>query len=322
MRTKQELFRAAKDRLAEQHQRALSRALYNRQQAQEKLPELAGLEDEARRCGFEAARLAATGAEKDKVQAMLAKGDEIRARRDELLRGAGIDPAGLEPVYQCPACRDTGRVNGNTCECLIRMARRLRREEIAASTALSVSRFDALDRTLYPDVFDPALGDTQRHYMTELLDQLEEYANTFDERSVSLVLRGNAGLGKTHAALAIAGMVLEKGYDVVYISAQELFGRLEKTRFDEDNSLMEGVLEADLLILDDLGTEYVSPYMLSCFYTILNTRIGNRRPTIYTTNIVDGTAFEARYTEKIASRLGGECEDFLFVGEDIRQLRA
>ena len=285
MRTKQELFRAAKDRLAEQHQRALSRALYNRQQAQEKLPELAALEDEARRCGFEAARLAATGAEKE-------------------------------------ACRDTGRVNGNTCECLIRMARRLRREEIAASTALSVSRFEALDRTLYPDVFDPALGDTQRHYMTEVLDQLEEYANTFDERSVSLVLRGNAGLGKTHAALAIAGVVLEKGYDVVYISAQELFGRLEKTRFEEDNSLMEGVLEADLLILDDLGTEYVSPYMLSSFYTILNTRIGNRRPTIYTTNIVDGTAFEARYTEKIASRLGGECEDFLFVGEDIRQLRA
>ena len=92
---------------------------------------------------------------------------------------------------------------------------------------------------------------------------------------------------------------------------QELFGRLEKTRFEEDNSLMEGVLEADLLILDDLGTEYVSPYMLSCFYTILNTRIGNRRPpTIYTTNIVDGTAFEAPlHREKIASRLGGECED-------------
>ena len=208
MRPKQDLVRAAKDRLAEQRQRALSRALYNRQQAQEKLPELAGLEDEARRCGFEAARLAATGAEKAKVQARLAKGDEIRARRDELLRGAGIDPAGLEPVYQCPACRDTGRVNGNTCECLIRMARRLRREEIAASTALSVSRFDALDRTLYPDVFDPALGDTQRHYMTELLDQLEEYATTFDERSVSLVLRGNAGLGTTHAARALAGIVV------------------------------------------------------------------------------------------------------------------
>ena len=322
MRTKEELFRAAKDRLSQQHQRALSLALQNRQQAAERLPELTALEDEARRCGFEAARLAATGAEKAKVQAMLDAGEQARARRDALLRGAGIDPASLEPAYACPLCRDTGRVNGNTCECLVRMARRLRREEIAASTALSVSRFDGLDRRLYPDVFDPALGDTQRHYMSQLLDQLEEYANTFDYRSVSLVLRGNAGLGKTHAALAIAGVVLEKGYDVVYISAQELFGRLEKARFDEDDSLMEGVLEADLLILDDLGTEYVSPYVLSCLYTILNTRIGNRRPTIYTTNIVDGTAFEARYTEKIASRLGGECEDFLFVGEDIRQLRA
>ena len=128
MRIKQQLFRAAKDRLAERHQRALSLALYNRQQAREKVPELDELEDQARRCGFEAARLAAVGADKDKIQAKLAEGDAVRARRDEALRGAGIDPAGLEPVYQCPLCRDTGRINGKTCECLVRMARQLRRE--------------------------------------------------------------------------------------------------------------------------------------------------------------------------------------------------
>ena len=141
-------------------------------------------------------------------------------------------------------------------------------------------------------------------------------------KSTSLLLCGNAGLGKTHAALAIAQTVLEKGFDVVYISAQSLFGQLERDRFADDCPLMEAVLEADLLVLDDLGTEYVSPYVLSCFYNLLNTRLLEKRPTVYTTNIVDGKAFEARYTEKIASRLGGSCEPVLFLGQDIRKLKS
>ena len=62
--------------------------------------------------------------------------------------------------------------------------------------------------------------------------------------------------------------------------------------------------------------------MASCFYYILNTRILENRPTIYTTNIVDGKAFEVRYTEKIASRLGGSCEPVLFLGQDIRGLKS
>ena len=81
-------------------------------------------------------------------------------------------------------------------------------------------------------------------------------------------------------------------------------------------------MEADLLILDDLGTEYINPYMSSCFYNILNTRILEKRPTIYTTNIVDGKVFESRYTEKIASRLGGSCEPVMFLGQDIRGLKS
>ena len=85
--------------------------------------------------------------------------------------------------------------------------------------------------------------------------------------------------------------------------------------------MMEAVLGADLLILDDLGTEYATSYMLSCFYTLVNTRLIAGQPTIYTSNIVDGTLFEKRYTEKIASRLGGSCEPILFVGEDIRHLK-
>ena len=157
--------------------------------------------------------------------------------------------------------------------------------------------------------------------MRENLEFLQQYANHFDMKSVNLLLCGNAGLGKTHAALAIAQTVLDKGYNVVYISAQSLFSQLERDRFADHSPLLEAVMEADLLILDDLGTEYVNPYMLSCLYNLLNTRLLEKRPTVYTTNIVDGKAFEVRYTEKIASRLGGSCEPVLFLGDDIRKLK-
>ena len=87
----------------------------------------------------------------------------------------------------------------------------------------------------------------------DVLAALRDYAESFDMKSTSLLLCGNAGLGKTHAALAIAQTVLEKGFDVVYISAQSLFGQLERDRFADDCPLMEAVLEADLLVLDDMS---------------------------------------------------------------------
>lgn len=320
MRTKQELYSTARRLVAGRRQRAITLAEEARQRARGAIPALAQAEAAVRARGFEAARLAACGAPAAQRAAALEAGKAAERERDDLLRAHGFSPEALEPKFTCPLCKDTGTRDGRMCACVAQLARGLRREEIAQASALSLSSFDSMDMALYPELFDPQLGMTQRQYMAQVLAQLREYADTFDEKSVSLVLRGNAGLGKTHAALAIAGTVLEKGYDVVYLSAQELFGQLEKSRFETGGLLLEGVLGADLFILDDLGTEYVSPYMLSCFYTILNTRICTGRPTIYTTNIVDGTAFEARYTEKIASRLGGDCEEFLFVGEDIRQL--
>ena len=78
---------------------------------------------------------------------------------------------------------------------------------------------------------------------------------------------------------------------------------------------------ADLLILDDLGTEFVTPYFITTFYSLLNNRLGAGLPTIVTTNIADGSLLEKRYTEKISSRLSSfvPC---LFAGEDIRGLKA
>ena len=133
----------------------------------------------------------------------------------------------------------------------------------------------------------------------------------------TLFVSSASGLGKTHLALAIAREVLQKGYHVVYVSAQSAFDAMEKERYAGGDTL--AALEAaQLLILDDLGTECLSPYTASCLYSLVNTRVCRRLPTIYTTNIVRDEDLQRRYTEKLVSRLLGSCEMLAFCGEDIR----
>ena len=84
---------------------------------------------------------------------------------------------------------------------------------------------------------------------------------------------------------------------------------------------LDACKEADLLILDDLGTEYISQLTISVLYELINTRMLCHRPTIYTSNIVDSSIFEARYTEKVASRILGSCQIFKFFGTDQRLKR-
>lgn len=320
MRTRTQLLFAARSEVASRRQRAVTQALEARRRAGDAIPALAGAEAEARRLGLEPARLAACGAPPEAVAAAKEAAQAAQAALESLLRQNGYSPEQLKPRYACPLCEDTGRSGGRQCACVGQLARALRRQELARQSALAVSSFDTLDAGVYPDTPDPALGVTVREYMRRTLDTLRQYAEQFGPKSTSLLLYGNAGLGKTHAALAIAGAVLDKGFDVVYISAQEMCAELEKARFEDESPLMDAMLEADLLILDDLGTESLTSYSMSCFYTLVNTRMARTAPTIYTTNIVDGALLEQRYTEKIASRLSGSCEPVEFLGEDVRQL--
>ena len=321
MRTKNELYREAMRQVASRRQRAVTQAEERRRQALAALPELGTLEDQVQALGLRTMELAARGAPESERQAVAEQRRHIQQRMEQLLTQNGYGPESLLPRYVCPVCQDTGMSGGRLCPCVGKLARQLRWQEISQETPLSLCSFESMDLSLYPNQTDPSTGENIRALMRDNLEFLQAYAREFDLKSANLLLYGNAGLGKTHAALSIAKIVLEKGFNVVYICAQSLFSQLERERFADSCPLLEAVMEADLLILDDLGTEYVNPYMSSCFYNLLNTRILEKRPTIYTTNIVDGKAFEARYTEKIASRLGGSCEPVLFLGSDIRGMK-
>ena len=105
--------------------------------------------------------------------------------------------------------------------------------------------------------------------------------------------------------------------------AKDVLGKLEKEKFsfntqDEDQqSYLSLVQECDLLILDDLGTEFLSQFVTSMLYNIINTRLLEGRPTIISTNLTF-QEISKRYTDRLASRLFGGYEQFEFVGRDVR----
>lgn len=323
MRTRNELYQAAMRTVSARRQMARARAEDARAEARAAIPALKAAEDEVTACGVRCALAGARGADRTAAASALAA---ARQKRDALLAASGRSPLALEPKYTCPICQDTGVADGKTCACVRREMQRLRREEIEAMSSLSVTSFDTMKLDYYPNTPDPKTGRSVRQYMAELLADLRDYAEEFDLDSENLMLTGNAGLGKTHAALAVAGAALDKGYDVIYISSPDFFSRVETLHFGSDpagekDALLDTVGGADLLILDDLGTEFNSSFVISTLYSLLNDRLGRRRPTILTTNIVDGTLLEKLYTEKVASRISAFVP-YRFLGSDIRLQKA
>ena len=323
MRTKRELYQEAMRAVALRRQTARANAEDARAAAEAAVPSLRHAEEEVRVRGVRCALAGASGKDRTAAAAALAK-----AKQDltALLASSGRPADALEPHFTCKKCQDPGTFEGHTCICVHKLMQKLRREEIESLSSLSISSFDTMELRYYPNTMDDKLGEPVRSYMGSLLAELRAYAEEFDRSSESLMLFGNAGLGKTHAALAIAGIVLEKDYDVIYVSSPDFFSKLEALHFGadpggEEETLLQTAAGADLLILDDLGTEFNSSFFLSTLYSLLNNRLGAHLPTIVTTNITDGALLEKLYTEKISSRLSAfvPC---LFAGQDIRSQKA
>ena len=317
MRTRDELFRAAQREIAAYRQQAVIRAETARRAAYAAHPALAEADSAHMRAGLGLAKAAALGGNIDSARAALARADDALAAA---AKEAGYDENAFKPVYRCPLCEDTGMRGGVPCTCVAEAARRLRREEINAASPLGLCQFDSFEVERYSDKVEPELGISPREYMGKLLNFCRSYAAKFSQNSPNLLFMGHTGLGKTHLALAIADAVLDSGHDVLYTSAAALAARLGREHFDYSggDEWLAACQEADLLILDDLGTEYITPLTISVLYELINTRMLTHRPTIYTTNITDQNVFVARYTEKVASRMLGGCKMFKFFGVDQR----
>ncbi len=244
---------------------------------------------------------------------------ELESTMQELLTVAGYPADYLELQPHCTLCNDTGYVNNILCSCTLELVKKIRRDDMNNRSPLMLSTFNTFSLNYYPNEKDNDFNVVPKAHMSAVFELCKEYAENFKPNSDNLLFMGTAGLGKTHLALAIANSVLEKGFDVIYISAQNAFSQMEYEKFNaRSEQLLPAMLSSDLLVLDDLGTEFLSPYIVSELYNIVNSRIAMQKATIYTTNLNAEHDIKIRYTEKIASRLLGSCRLIHFFGEDIR----
>ena len=207
MRTKNELYQEALRTIAARRQTARALAEDARAEAEAVIPALRHAEEEVRVRGIRCALAGASGKDRTAANAALT---EAKQKLAVLLAASGRPADALEPKFTCKKCQDTGVVDGRTCSCVHKVMQTLRRKEIEGLSSLSISSFDTMKLSYYPNVIDPALGLNVRTYMGQLLAGLKDYAEDFSPaENESLMLVGNAGLGKTHAALAIAGIVLD-----------------------------------------------------------------------------------------------------------------
>lgn len=240
---------------------------------------------------------------------------------DALLSEAGLPSDYLEPHYQCAQCRDEGFIDGKMCACLKVRMRTEACRKLNAQTPLSLSTFESFDLKYYSSTPEPGQKTAPREHMEQVFQYCKNYAEQFSMASPSLLFRGGTGLSKTHLSLAIANVVIQNGYGVIYDSVHNIMTTLERERFgkepapEDTNRLL---MECDLLILDDLGTEFSTSFVTASIYNLVNTRLMAQRPTIISTNLTL-TELEKRYTERLISRIIGHYVRLPFYGKDIRQ---
>ncbi len=316
MLTHQQYKRKALSEIASYRQRSFARLDIKLAKLYKKHPELLQLETQRKELLLKVAEeVAQSGGLAGATGRHIASMEKVMAER---YRSLGVSSEDLEPDFHCPVCKDTARHEGVLCSCVSRHINELMQKDLSAITPLELSQFSTFDLTLYDENIIPSLGKTAREQMRDVLAYCKEFADYFSPDNRSILMIGDAGLGKTHLALSIANEVINRGYLVVYVSAGNIFAELETARREGDNHLLQLLYTAELLILDDLGSEIVTPATLNTLYNILNERLNSSRCSVYTTNITTQDLLIARYTEKIASRLLGSCDQLHFAGEDIR----
>ncbi len=242
---------------------------------------------------------------------------EIRSK----LKEKGYPEDYLAPVYRCPLCRDTGRTGElikEPCECLKKAYQRKLRDRIGLAGDRKET-FETFDLNVFPDEKIPGQAFTQREIMKMYRITCEKWANEYpDSQYRDLVLTGGTGLGKTFLLRAMAERLIERDKNVLIISAYRMLEMLRKSFFENDGSAEE-LLDADILMIDDLGSEpMMQNVTVEQLFNLLNERQNRGLSTVISTNL-DMAKFRERYTERIASRLReSRCKILNLLGKDIR----
>ena len=246
----------------------------------------------------------------------------ILTRKAAVLAQAGLTEADLLPAWRCPDCKDTGYIGNARCHCFASVAAALHPAQPDLEDVFSRENFDAFNLNIYDDaeVLTPP-GTTVRAYMRGILEVLLHYASDFTPQAESLLFSGPTGVGKTFLMHCIAAALSEAGFSVLYYTADELsrlFSRQIRERDNEELlALDESIVSCDLLVIDDLGTEFGNSLDATKLFFCINERYLRGKPVLLSTNISMDAAAD-RYTERVTSRIATYKRIPLY-GKDLRR---
>ena len=313
-----EIFEKAQSMIRSRRIRAVQENEERISEINRKIPQIAEINNELFNTGKELVRLIGSNSPDiaQKISCLQKDNLEAQEMSRRILTANGYPADYLDIHYTCPKCGDTGFSGSEYCDCLRRLCGKLYADEINKNAQLKLSSFDTFRLSYYRgEDYD---------VMSRIFDFTKNYAENFSLSSDSIFMSGGTGLGKTHLSLAIANKVLEKGYSVIYDSAINILRNIEKQNFSREHSseMIDAVMDTELLILDDLGTEYETPFYTATIYNIINTRLNSGRPTIISTNL-DFGGISRRYDERVVSRIVAVYKCLEFHGEDVRlQMRS
>ena len=258
------------------------------------------------------------------VEEMKNKIEGLVKERERILNDAGLPTNCLDETFCCDLCKDTGWNNGEKCQCYKKKLQKL----ILESSNIKPNKmhnFEKFNIDLYSEQVDKEYGISPKDNAKNILQTAKKYAKLKESNSRQLLLYGGTGLGKTFTSECIAKEFIKKDMSVYYTSAPKLFTIFEEYKFGRDTSentkqILDYIANVDLLIIDDLGTEFVTQFTLAALFDIVNARITAGKSTVISTNLSFETLAET-YSQRIASRFMGEYKIIQTLGEDIRKIK-
>lgn len=293
------------------------------EQVYKAIPEMKEIDDKVISSSIESAKLLLYGDEKA-LNSLKKITKEASRKRISLLEEHGFPVDYLQPTYYCPDCKDTGYIGKEKCHCFKQAIVDIVYSQSNIKTAIAVENFSTFSYDFYSDDYvEPSIKTTPRQNIKKAVQACRQFIENFDKEYNNLLLYGNTGVGKTFLANCIAKELLDSAHTVIYLTAFQLFDILEKNKFSkneesfESQNQFEYILDCDLLIVDDLGTELNNTFVSSQLYLCINERFLRRKSTIISTNLsLDN--INTNYSERVFSRIASNYILLKIVGEDIR----
>ncbi len=250
----------------------------------------------------------------------------LNKKKVECLIKLGKPANYLNEIYTCPKCHDTGYINGEKCSCFRKEAIDLVYKDSNLKNITENENFDTFSYEWYDNTtIDNTVGLTPYDNMQKVVCVCHSFIDNFDHEFSNLLFYGATGVGKTFLSNCIAKELLNTSHSVIYLTAIELFQTFEANDFSKQQQSdvpfdSSYILDCDLLIIDDLGTESGNTYTNSRLFYCINERILRKKSVIISTNL---TLQEIKdtYSERILSRLVSSYKFLKLLGKDIRFLK-